>query len=223
MLYTLTRSKRKTCAIYVRDGAVEVRAPLGMPKPEIDRFVASKERWITEKLAASASRMERRAAFLLDYGGTVRYRGGDCPLVARPGSRVGLSAEGFYLPPGLPPEGIKQACIRIYRLCAKAVLTERVSVFAEVVGASPAAVRINGAQSRWGSCSGKKNLNFSWRLMMAADPVIDYVVVHELAHLKEMNHSAGFWKIVERVLPDYKERQKQLRELQIQLRAEDWT
>ncbi|MDR2568929.1 MAG: M48 family metallopeptidase, partial [Oscillospiraceae bacterium] len=74
----------------------------------------------------------------------------------------------------------------------------------------------------WGSCSAKKSLNFSWRLIMADEDVIDYVVVHELAHLIEMNHSVRFWAVVERVLPDYRERQKWLRELQRKLNVEDW-
>ena len=87
---------------------------------------------------------------------------------------------------------------------------------------TPSAVRINGAKTRWGSCSGKKSINFSWRLIMASDDVIDYVVVHELAHLLELNHSARFWAVVEKILPDCRERRKQLRELQKRLATEDW-
>jgi len=94
--------------------------------------------------------------------------------------------------------------------------------YAGLMSASPTAVKINGAKTRWGSCSAKKSLNFSWRLVMADDSVIDYVVVHELAHITEMNHSARFWAIVAGVLPDYKERQKQLKALQKRLNAEDW-
>ena len=87
---------------------------------------------------------------------------------------------------------------------------------------SPAAVKINEAKGRWGSCSSKKSLNFSWRLMMAGESVIDYVVVHELAHLKEMNHSPRFWAEVGRVLPDYPGRRAKLKELQKLLSVEDW-
>jgi len=222
MSYNLIRSQRKTCAIYVRGNTVEVRAPLLMPRADIDRFVESKSDWIADRIAESALRAEQRAGFSLCYGGTVRYRGWDCPIIPKPGTRVGLSDDGFYMPPDLPPEQIKSACVRIYRLAAKAVLTEKALRFAGLMGLSPAAVKINGARGRWGSCSAKGSLNFSWRLMMAGDPVIDYVVVHELAHLREMNHSARFWAAVERVLPDYKERQKELKLLQKRLLEEDW-
>jgi hypothetical protein len=87
---------------------------------------------------------------------------------------------------------------------------------------TPIAVKINSAKTRWGSCSNKKSLNFSWRLIMADDDVIDYVVVHELAHLREMNHSPRFWAVVEAVLPDYRERKLKLRALQAKLNREDW-
>lgn len=73
--YTLTRSKRKTVAIYIRNGGAEVRAPLKMPKREIDKFVASKEKWIKSKLTLSHERAEQRGSFNLDYGDTVTYRG----------------------------------------------------------------------------------------------------------------------------------------------------
>ena len=72
-------------------------------------------------------------------------------------------------------------------------------------------ITIRDQKSRWGSCSGKGNLNFNWRLILAPEEVLDYVVVHELAHRLEMNHSVRFWGHVERVLPDYKDRRLWLR------------
>lgn len=220
--YTLTRSKRKTVALYVRGGGVEVRAPLKMPKSDIDKFVASKEKWITERLAKSGELAARRESFELNFGGLIAYRGKQYPIEAKSGNRVGFDGAAFYMPPGLPPGQIKSACAQIYRMLAKRDLTEKTLAFAERMAVVPAAVKINGAKTRWGSCSGRKSINFSWRLIMADDGVIDYVVVHELAHLSEMNHSARFWAIVGNVLPDYKERQARLKALQKRLAAEDW-
>ena len=220
--YTLIRSKRKTVAIHVRDGAVEVRAPLNLPKRDIDSFVASKETWINGKLAISREQVERRSSFALDYGSTVTLRGAEHPIAARDGTVAGFDGEVFYTPPGFNPEQIKSTCVEIYRLIAKALINARLSDYAPLMNATPAAVKINGAKSRWGSCSSKGNLNFSWRLIMADDSVIDYVVVHELAHLTEMNHSARFWAVVAGVLPDYRERRARLRELQSKLGSEDW-
>lgn len=106
----------------------------------------------------------------------------------------------------LTPE-IEQHC----RLKAAAMLPGKLEHFAKIMGVVPAAMRITSATTRWGSCSSRGNVNFSWRLMLCDDDVIDYVVVHELAHLCEMNHSPQFWAIVESVLPDYKRRKLKLR------------
>jgi predicted metal-dependent hydrolase len=220
--YTLTRTRRKTAAIYVRDGEVEVRAPLRMPRYEIERFLAEKERWIIKKLAETRARAAQRESFTIGYGDTVPCMGRDCPIVARAGRRFGFDGACFYMPPGLAAEDIKYLCIETYRLIAKRELAKRVEHYAPLLGASPRAVKINGAASRWGSCSSLGNLNFSWRLMMAEAAVSDYVVVHELAHLKEMNHSPRFWALVAGVLPDYREQKKALRELQERLGGEDW-
>jgi predicted metal-dependent hydrolase len=220
--YTLIRSKRRTAAIHIKNGSMEVRAPIKMPKRDIDRFVASKEKWITERLMQSQTYAEQREAFSLDYGDAVTFRGTDYPLTAKAGNHAGFDGRRFYLPPALSPEQIKPTVVQIYRRLAKQYLTERVEHYAKLMNATPTAVKINGAKTRWGSCSAKKSLNFSWRLVMADDAVIDYVVVHELAHTTEMNHSARFWAIVAGVLPDCKERQKRLKALQKRLNAEDW-
>jgi len=222
MQYTLMRSRRKTIAIYIVNGAVEVRAPLFASKRDIDKFILSKEKWINDKLTKSVERIEKRESFNIDYGATVLYRGEGYPIVTREGKHVGFDEVEFYMPPNLSPDQVKNACVQLYRILAKDVLTDRVADYAELMKVAPSAVKINSAKTRWGSCSTKKSLNFSWRLIMADDGVIDYIVVHELAHIIEMNHSRRFWAIVEGVLPDYKERQKRLKQLQHRLSGENW-
>jgi predicted metal-dependent hydrolase len=220
--YELIRSRRRTLAIHIKNGGVEVRAPLKMPKRDIDKFIALKERWITEHLAKSRANAERREAFTLNYGDTVTFLGAEYPAAAKTGGRAGFDGERFRLPPGLMPEQVKATVVRIYRRLAKIHLAARVAHYAGLMNVSPTAVKINGAKTRWGSCSAKKSLNFSWRLVMADEALIDYVVVHELAHITEMNHSARFWAIVAGVIPDCKERRKRLKELLQRLNAEDW-
>ena len=193
--YTLTRSRRRTVAIHIKDGVVEVRAPMKMPKRDIDKFVASKKKWITERLAQSQSYADQREAFSLNYGDAVTFRGKEYPLTAKAGTRAGFDGERFYLPPDLTPEQVKSTVVQIYRRLAKLHLSERVKHYAGLMNVSPTAVKINGAKTRWGSCSAKKSLNFSWRLVLADDVVIDYVVVHELAHITEMNHSSRLWRL----------------------------
>jgi len=220
--YTIVRSNRKTIAIYVRDGSVEVRAPFNATKRAIDNFVSYKANWIREKLAVQINQIVKRENFSLDYGDCITYRGELRPIIAAQGNRIGFDDRGFYMPPNLSPEQVRYSCIRIYQLLAKRDLTERVFQFAEELSIMPSVVKINSAKTRWGSCSTKNSLNFSWRLIMADDDLIDYVVVHELMHLIEMNHSRAFWYKVGRVLPDYKERIARLRELQDRLADEYW-
>jgi len=108
------------------------------------------------------------------------------------------------------------------RALAKEVLPARAAKYAAQMDVTPAQVKITGAKTRWGSCSAKGNLNFSWRLMLAGEDAIDYVVVHELAHLREMNHSPRFWAVVAGILPDYEQRRTQLKQLQRKLSEQDW-
>ena len=94
---------------------------------------------------------------------------------------------------------------------AKAVLPDKVEKYAAIMGVMPTGVRITGAEKRFGSCSGKNSLCFSWRLMRYPEAAIDYVVVHELAHIRHKNHGKQFYGFIESVMPDYKEREKLLR------------
>jgi len=220
--YNLTRSNRKSVVLYVRDNGIEVRAPLKMQRADIDKFVASKEKWIADKLALLSERKETRDNFTLNYGDTVTYRNQKYLISAREGNRMGCDNESFYMPENLTNEEIKYTCIAIYRMLAKRDLTKKVFDFSKTMGVVPAAVKISNAKTRWGSCSGKNSLNFSWRLIMADDDVIDYVVIHELAHIKELNHSERFWAIVQEMLPDYRERRERLKQLQRKLNNEDW-
>lgn len=98
-----------------------------------------------------------------------------------------------------------------YRIRAKENIESRVKVFAAKIGESPNKVTIKAQKTRWGSCSSLGNLNFNWRLIMMPQKIIDYVVVHELCHLKEMNHSSAFWNRVEEIMPDYRNRRKWLK------------
>lgn len=105
----------------------------------------------------------------------------------------------------------------LYKMKAKEYLQQKCQLFSQKMGIQYGAVRINSARSRWGSCNSKGDINFTYRLIFAPEDLIDYVVVHELAHIKEMNHSANFWDIVEDTISDYKTRRKRLRDFQYQL------
>lgn len=221
--YNLIRSSRKTIAIYITgDATVEVRAPLWVPKHEIDRFVASRQGWINKNLAIRQHFFQNKTAFQLNYGDMVLLQGRAYPITAGNSSRAAFDGTSFVIPSGLTAGEIKGAVVRIYRDIAKKLLLHKVLAYAKQMGVMPSAVKVNGAKSRWGSCSGKNSLNFSWRLVMAEDDVVDYVVVHELAHIIEHNHSSGFWAIVANRMPGYKQQQAKLNQLQKRLANEDW-
>jgi len=105
---------------------------------------------------------------------------------------------------------------------AMSILPGRVSLFAERMGVTPKRVRITSARTRWGSCSGAGNISFSRFLMLAEPGTIDYVVIHELAHLKQLNHSPKFWEIVSAYCPDYQVHRGKLRTLHKQILSEEW-
>jgi predicted metal-dependent hydrolase len=221
--YTLLRSKRKTLVIHItKDAAVEVRAPLKMPKTEIDKFIIRKEKWIRARLAKRKEQSSEKAAFTLDYGDSALLLGKLYPIAARDGKQAGYDGETFYLPPGLPPARIKQIMVKTYKSLAKIIMTEKAAKYTELMKVQPAKIGITSAKTRWGSCSGRNNINFSWRLIMAEEEVVDYVIVHELAHIKEHNHSPRFWAIVENILPDYAACKKKLKTLHDKLSREDW-
>ena len=110
------------------------------------------------------------------------------------------------------PDYVKDPALeQAYRRQAKARLEERAAYFASRMGVSYQRISVRAAKTRWGSCSAKGNLNFHWKLILMPPQVLDYVVVHELAHRKEMNHTPAFWAEVEKILPDYRERRKWLK------------
>lgn len=113
-----------------------------------------------------------------------------------------------------PPRDYEQnpALEAQYRKEARRRITERAAYFAEKMGVDYGRIAIKAAKTRWGSCSAQGNLNFHWKLILMPPAILDYVVVHELAHRIEMNHSPRFWAQVERILPDYRERRRWIKE-----------
>lgn len=105
--------------------------------------------------------------------------------------------------------------IRAYTEKLRPVLLHRVAYYAERMGVDYHRITIRNQKTRWGSCSTAGNLNFNWRLILLPGELLDYVVVHELAHRRQMNHSVRFWSEVEKILPDYRERRKRLKEIRL--------
>ncbi|NPV04762.1 MAG: M48 family metallopeptidase [Syntrophaceae bacterium] len=213
MDYTVIRSRRKTIAIEVtREGKVLVRAPLRLAHREVIAFVDRHRDWAARKIAQAGARERCRGPRRFVQGETFYYLGEPHRLRFIGGGGYLRRENGEFL---LGSDLARRADVLFrtwYRARAREVLEERVGELSRRMGLAVRGVRITDAKERWGSCSASGTLNFSWRLVMAPPGIIDYVVVHELAHLAEMNHSRRFWACVARILPDHRERRRWLRE-----------
>ena len=126
------------------------------------------------------------------------------------------------MPPGLNPDEIQKTCAQIYYMLAEKYIPKRAWEFADAIGVKPSAVKISNAKTKWGSCSAKKSLNFSWILMMCGSALVDYVIIHELAHLIELSHNQRFWRIVNTLMPNYKIYKAKLWDTGKRINAEYW-
>lgn len=133
-----------------------------------------------------------------------------------------IDGDVLYFPPGLDEARLKGRLILFYKQEARKLVTERIGQIAPLMGVKPTNIYIGSAKRSWGSCNAKGRLSFSWRIMMAPPEAVDYVIVHELAHLKHLDHSKAFWAVVAKVLPDWKRRRQLFRLLQKRLDTEDW-
>ncbi len=198
------RSRRRTIAIQIRpDGQVMVRAPLRAPEKLIREFVESKASWIRRKQAEVLKHVPVTGKHFRE-GERFLLLGREHALTMVEKQRAALTFKGqFVLSKNALPRAAK-AFEQWYKAQALKVLGERVKFYAAKHGFKPGRIRITSARTRWGSCSSKGTLSFTWRLVMAPLEVIDYVVVHELVHLKVKNHSKTFWSSVAALMPDYK-------------------
>lgn len=209
--YTLIRSRRRTMALHIRgDGTLEVRAPLKLSTDVIDAFVAGKQSWVAKHLA----RMQQNKPVAKSYteGEQFLFLGKSYPLQFCDEQKAPVVlGETLCLASRLQGRAEK-VLTGWYRQQAMQTLSERVAFYSEVMKSRPKQIKLSNARQRWGSCSVRGRVNFAWRLVMAPPEIIDYVVVHELAHLLRHDHSSAFWQIVQTVLPDYKTRRNWLKE-----------
>ncbi len=208
--YELKTSVRKTIGIRVNARRVLVGAPQGMPLKDIDAFVLSRFDWIMQALDASRAieqKAQERAEEGFSEGAPIPLEGRNHTLRLVRAARKTVRTEGTSLivsGPDQSTETVREQVRRYLIDRAMERLSERVKHFGAIMEKSPGRITIREQKTRWGSCSSLGNLNFNWKLIMAPPEALDYVVIHELCHMIEMNHSPAFWAQVERRMPDYK-------------------
>ena len=217
------RSKRRTvCLRIAADGQAEILAPRSAPRGELEHIAheyAHKLRVMKER---KAHQLEARSGFALGYGDKLRFLGAEREICASD-VRYGYDADCFYIPEALEADGVRKAVVEIYKSAAREYIVRRTEELAAELGFDAPTVKINSAKTHWGSCSKQRRaLNFSWLCMMADKDAVDYVIVHELCHLREFNHSPRFWKQVEDCCKDYMRQRAQLKKLASELENELW-
>lgn len=219
LTYQLVRSRKrkKTLSLTVKQGGmVVIQAPYPVPQAEIDGFFQRKLPWIRQKMATLARQIHREmpGGEALAAGDQALFLGVAYPVIINGinlnGGNLTFDGSRFILSPSTAAAG-KDSLRDWYRQAASSFMPDRVRAYEGIMGCNCRSVRISRARSRWGSCSVDNRLAFSWRLMMAPPAVIDYVVVHELAHIREKNHSPSFWSLVGKICPDYRNQRHWLR------------
>lgn len=200
----IIRTKRKTIALHITDNAtLIVKAPLNVNDKMIMNVVLKHKKWIEQKKIEIEAREQRFSPKEFVNGEGFLYLGRSYRLKIVDDQEVPLKFENeFRLSRKVLPQA-KEVFIEWYKKKAYEKISERVLWYAQKRGFKHNKVNITNAQKRWGSCSSNGNLNFSWRLIMAPLHVIDYVVVHELVHLEEKNHTRAFWNKVKMLMPNY--------------------
>lgn len=210
--YRLRRAKRRTIGFQIDDGGLTVSAPRWVTLREIEAAIVEKERWIRAKLAEWREWRARRRLPQVRFadGGTLPFLGRPLTLRLRAeasATRFVDAEAGRELHVALAQDAselqVRDAVQAWLQSEAKRVLGERIELLAARIEVKPAAWSLSSARSQWGSCTHDGRIRLNWRLVHFALPVIDYVVAHELAHLKEMNHSPRFWSAVAQLLPGF--------------------
>lgn len=216
--YTLRRSRRRTIGLVVDDRGLTVTVPRWVSQAEIDAALDERARWVLRKLAEwreHAARRERIAVRWED-GASLPFLGETLTLRIEPSHAGAACRDGatlrLALPTGAGSEQIRDSVQGWLQRQARRVFEERCAHFAPRLGVQVRRIGLSSATTRWGSASADGSIRLHWRLVHFAPSVIDYVVTHELAHLREMNHSPAFWEVVRSVIPDYRHALSSLRQ-----------
>lgn len=204
--------KRKTLGLVVeRDKSVVVLAPTGTSREVLDAFVEKKKFWLFEKINYSPKFGEPKPETPFASGKAIAYLGKNYKLDVVKEAVDGIAFQGKFLIAEHNLQRGKAILEQWYKQKAKEKITPLVERYARQLGVEYNDILISDLKYRWGSCTLKGNLNFNWRLIKAPQFVINYVVIHELAHLIELNHSERFWNIVRVQMPNYLEAKEWLR------------
>ncbi len=199
-------ARRKTIALKVRGDEVSLHLPKRLPLWLGKQFVAKQQDWLQARLLMTGQQAKR--VFNAESGQP--YLGNDYPLHLNPDLKqrrqLVFNNQQFNLklPINSHADDIKNAFLRGYRQLAEVYLPDRCQQLADQTGLQPKKIQLRSYKARWGSCNARGEVQLNWLLIQAPPAVIDYVIIHELCHLQQMNHSVNFWRLVEQFAADYR-------------------
>lgn len=218
--YRLLRSKRRSIGFVIDEDGLRITAPRWVSIAEIESAIHEKQRWIFAKLSERRERSARRLQPHMQWrdGASLPYLGKEVSLRILSAQAAGVAYNAVTqelavsLPPGAGEQQLKDRVQGWLQAEAKRVFAERLPVYAEKLGVTFHSFTLSSATTQWGSCTAEGKIRLNWRLIHFALPLIDYVIAHELSHLREMNHSPRFWATVQSIFPEFEAAKKALRE-----------
>jgi len=204
----------------IDDDGLRVTAPKWVSVAEIESAIREKQRWIFAKLNERRERSARRLQPQMQWrdGAALPYLGADIMLRIAAGQSAGIRYDEsareltVCLPADAGEQQLKDRVQGWLQMQAKRLFAERLPIYAEKLGVTYQSFALSSAMTQWGSCTADGKIRLNWRLMHFALAQIDYVIAHELAHLREMNHSPRFWATVQSIFPEFEAAKKALRE-----------
>jgi predicted metal-dependent hydrolase len=202
--------RKKTIAFKVSDGSASVVVPKNLSYQDVVSLVKKKQRWIKEKLNIQQSLPELKIRNFIP-GEYFDFLGQSCPLNIEKASQPHLIFQDeIFTAYVRNPEVdnarvIKSLFKKWYQGQAEKILLDKTELYAKIIGVNPGRISFKSFKSRWGSCSINGDLQYNWRIVMAPEEIINYLVVHELCHILHHNHSSVYWRTVARFYPEYKQ------------------
>ena len=214
LYYQLERRQRRTVGLKITVDGLVIHAPLRVSMAELERIISLKSEWILKKLATASNQkiplmQWQDSEQLLLLGNTITLA-----LDHDNRSRAVEYSPGVLhlaMPNHHDPIAVARKVLQWYKKQALIDFARRLALFSTKLGVATPTLLLSSARSRWGSCNSRKEVRLNWRLLQAPPHLINYVICHELAHLKQMNHSAKFWAEVASIYPDYKAAEKELK------------
>ena len=217
--YQLERRQRRTVGLKITKTGLVIHAPKRISQYQLDDIILQKADWVLRKLAAATANKVPEIQW--QHGEQLLYLGSPLTLTLEQNPRSkAVEYEPGVLQLAMPkhePSLIERKVVQWYKKQAIPDFRRRLEIFSSKLGVQFSSLTLSNAASRWGTCNSKKEIRLNWRLLQAPPHLINYVVCHELAHIKEMNHSAKFWATVASIYPDYKAAEKELKALSAKL------